>query len=36
VFATSGAGMPFFLAGLALLAALGIFLAASRVLLPQP
>jgi predicted MFS family arabinose efflux permease len=35
VFASAGAGMPFVLAGIALLAALGIFLAAPRVLLPQ-
>ncbi len=36
VFATAGAGPPFFFAGLALLAALGVFLASARVLLPQP
>jgi len=36
VFASSGPGMPFALAGIALLAALGIFAAAPRVLLPQP
>lgn len=36
VFASYGAGPPFFLAGLALLAALGVFLTAARVLLPQP
>ncbi len=34
VFASSGPGMPFVLAGLALMVALGIFLAAPRVLLP--
>jgi len=36
VFASFGAGPPFFFAGLALLAALGVFLGAARVLLPQP
>lgn len=36
VFASEGAGPPFFFAGLALLAALGVFLASARVLLPQP
>jgi MFS family permease len=35
VFASAGPGMPFLLAGVALLVALGIFLAAPRVLLPQ-
>jgi MFS family permease len=36
VFASFGAGPPFFFAGLALLAALGVFVTAARVLLPQP
>jgi DHA1 family tetracycline resistance protein-like MFS transporter len=36
VFATAGAGPVFFFAGLALLAALGVFLASARVLLHQP
>jgi predicted MFS family arabinose efflux permease len=36
VFASAGAGPPFFLAGLTLLAALGVFMGAARVLLPQP
>ena len=36
VFASAGPGMPFALAGLSLLAALALFLGASRVLLPQP
>jgi len=35
VFASAGAGMPFILAGAVLLAALAIFLAGARVLLPQ-
>ena len=37
VFASAGAGPPFFVAGLTLLAALGVFLSATRaLLLPQP
>ena len=35
VFASAGPGMPFILAGAVLLAALAIFLAGARVLLPQ-
>jgi MFS transporter, DHA1 family, tetracycline resistance protein len=35
VFASAGAGPPFFLAGLALLLALGVFIGSGRVLLPQ-
>ena len=35
VFATAGAGAPFYAAGAALIAALGVFLVAPRVLLPQ-